>query len=191
MSGAHQEDYEKTLFGFWVYLITDFMLFGSLFAVYIVLQGNLFGGPSSKELFSLPFALNQSFLMLVVAFLSGIGSLRAHQRQLRAAYYCFFVVMSAASLFLARILQEFMHIQSFGVSWKTSGFLSAYYTLSAMMGLHVIFGLIWTVLCLGFLYAKGVNDVALKRISCLKMFWQFLNVVWIFVFAIVYLLGVG
>lgn len=189
MSGAHQEDYEKTLFGFWVYLITDFMLFGSLMAVYIVLDTNTFGGPSAKDLFNIPFALIQSLLMLFVAFASGMGSLKAHERNMRATLVYFLITGFISSVFLVRIFQEFGHVQSLGFSWKDSGFLSAYYSLNGIFALHVILGLIWTVLCLIFVYLKGFHDVSLKRISCLKMFWQFLNIVWIFVFAIVYLLG--
>ena len=190
MSGAHQEDYEKTLFGFWVYLITDFMLFGSLIAVYIVLDTNTFGGPSAKDLFSLPFALIQSLLMLVVAFTSGMGSLKAHERNLRSTLTYFLVAAALSSLFLWRMLQEFQSIQLLGFSWKDSGFLSAYYSLNGIFALHVILGLIWTLLCLVFVTIKGFQDVSLKRLSCLKMFWQFLNIVWVFIFAIVYLSGV-
>jgi cytochrome o ubiquinol oxidase subunit 3 len=189
MSGAHQEDYEKTLFGFWVYLITDFMLFGSIFAAYIVLEGNTFNGPSGKDLFSLCFALIQSFLFLFVAFASGLGSYYAHQKKQRATNICWGVVAVLAGLFLWRLFQEFAHVDALGYSWKTSAFLSAYYTLNGMFAIHVICGLIWTVLSVIYLFFKGFSDVTLKRISCLKMFWQFLNIIWIFLFAIVYLLG--
>jgi len=137
-----------------------------------------------------PFALIQSLLMLIVAFTSGMGSIKAHQRNLRSTLIYFLIAAITSTIFLTRIFQEFNHIQSLGFSWKDSGFLSAYYTLNGIFALHVMIGVIWTALCLVFVYIKGFHDVALKRLSCLKMFWQFLNIVWVFVFAIVYLLGV-
>jgi cytochrome o ubiquinol oxidase subunit 3 len=190
MSAAHHDDHEKTIFGFWVYLITDFMLFGSLFAVYIVLQGNLFGGPSSKELFNLPFATIQSVVMLLTAFTAGMSSHMAHQRKRGATLGYLAITWIYAAFVLARLLQEFIAFQSQGHGWEVSGFLSAYYSLNGMFALHLIFGLIWTGLVLFLVYQRGFNEVCLRRISCLKMFWQFLNIVWIFIYSIVYVLGV-
>ena len=190
MSTSHHEDYKKTLLGFWLYLITDFMLFGSLFATYIVLQGNLFGGPGAKELFSLNTATVQSIIFLIIAFTSGLASHFAHKNQKKITLICLILTFILAAIFLTRLFQEFLSITHLGYSWRLSGFLSAYYSLNGMFAFHVLFGLIWTILCLLLISKRDFNPVSLKRISCLKMFWQFLNVIWIFIYSIVYVLGV-
>ena len=186
----HREKTNTTLFGFWVYLMTDCVLFASLFAVYAVLHNNTFGGPSGAQLFNLPYVLEETMALLVSSFTCGMAVIAAQSRQKKRVLLWFLVTFLLGATFLALELNEFHHFYVMGDSWRRSGFLSAYFTLVGTHGLHITIGLIWMAVMAGFVWFRGVSDLALKRIRMLSMFWHFLDVVWIFIFTIVYLFGV-
>ncbi len=187
---ADQEIYDRTLFGFWLYIMTDCILFATLFATYAVLHNGTFGGPSGKDIFSLPFVLGETFLLLTSSFTSGLAMLAAHKRD-KAKVLIFFALTFLLGLsFLAMELHEFRELVQEGNSWQRSAFLSSYFTLVGTHGLHVTVGLLWMGVMLFHVLKRGITMPTLRRLSCLNMFWHFLDVIWIFIFTIVYLMGV-
>ena len=186
---THHDPYSITLFGFWVYLLTDLMMFATLFAAYAVLQGGTAGGPSAREIFHLPFTLIQTFLLLLAAFTSGLARVAVHRYLSRWTILLFALTFLAGAAFMGMELTELTRLVKEGNGWDRSAFLSAFFTLVGTHGLHVLFGLLWTIVLLVPVWRHGLTPVSKRRLSCLSMFWQFLNVVWIFIFSIVYLLG--
>lgn len=185
-----QEIYDRTLFGFWLYIMTDCILFSTLFATYAVLHNGTFGGPSGKDIFSLPYVLGETFLLLTSSFTSGLAMLAAHQRDKAKVLIYFAITFLLGFSFLAMELHEFRHLVLEGNSWQRSAFLSSYFTLVGTHGLHVTFGLLWMAVMLFNVSIRGISMSTLRRLSCLNMFWHFLDVIWIFIFTIVYLMGV-
>ena len=188
---SHQEADSRTLFGFWVYLMTDCILFAILFATYLVLHNGTYGGPSGKELFSPPFILTETILLLVSSFTSGLALLFTDAKDKNKVLFWFAITFLLGASFVFMELTEFTHLVQEGHSWKESAFLSAYFTLVGTHGLHISVGLLWMIILLIPVLRHGLTPVSLKRLTCLKLFWHFLDVVWIFIFTIVYLMGVS
>ena len=188
-SDTHHDVYSKTVFGFWVYLLTDFMLFATLFATYIVLRNGIYGGPSAKELFHLPFTLTQTLILLVSSLTSGLAGVAVHRKDQRATIVWFGVTFLLGIAFMGMELSEFIRFVSEGNNWKRSAFLSAFFTLVSTHGLHMVFALLWIIVLILPVWRRGLTSVSVTRLTCLRMFWQCLNVVWIFIFSIVYLMG--
>ncbi len=184
----HEKD-ATTVFGFWVYLMTDCVLFASLFATFAVLRNNTFGGPSGATLFSLPYALAETLALLTSSFTCGLALLAAQAKRKTQTLVWFMITFGLGLTFLVLELSEFHKFVAMGDSWRRSGFLSAYFTLVGTHGLHITIGLLWMVVMMLFIYKRGLNRLSLKRIRMLSMFWHFLDVVWIFIFTIVYLFG--
>lgn len=191
MSDAHviARD-QKTQLGFWIYLMTDCILFGSVFATYIVLRGGTNGGPSGADLFDLPFVMTETVILLVSSLTCGLALLMARHEKLRAAIGLLVATMLLGGAFLAMELVEFTHLVSEGHSWRASAFLSAFFTLVGMHGAHIAVGLIWLLVLTLRLVWQGSDAHMLRRLSLAAMFWHFLDVVWIFIFTIVYFMGV-
>lgn len=179
----------KTTFGFWVYLMTDCVLFASLFAVYAVLHGNTFGGPSGAELFKLPYVLVETFALLLSSFTCGLAMLAAQNRARSQVLFWLGITFVLGATFLGLELSEFHHLAAEGNSWRRSGFLSSYFTLVGTHGLHITIGLIWMAVTAGFTWRKGLTASIRKRLMLLSLFWHFLDIIWIFIFTIVYLYG--
>jgi len=182
---------DKTLFGFWVYLMTDCVVFASLFATYAVLHNSTAGGPSGKDLFDLPFVLAETLLLLTSSFTCGLGALAARRGDKAQVIAWFAITFLLGLSFLTMELTEFSHLAHEGNSWQRSGFLSAFFTLVGTHGLHISAGLIWIGVSLRQVMQRGLTTPILRRLTLLSMFWHFLDVIWIFIFTIVYLLGVA
>lgn len=177
------EVYSRTTFGFWLYLLTDFVLFGTFFATYAVLHGSVFGGPGARDLLHLPFITWQTIIMLLSAFTAGLGSAAAHRRDKRLTICFFMATFVVGCVFLAMMSADLSRVLSAGHTWKNSAFLSMYFSMLSLYGLHLLFALAWTVILLFPVWKEGVNAMSLRRIACLKMFWQFLNIIWIFIYS--------
>lgn len=188
-AAEEQEATSKTLFGFWVYIMTDCVLFASLFATFVVLRNNTFGGPAGNELFSLPFVLTETLILLTSSYTAGLGLLAARRRDRNQVLFWFGLTMLLGVFFLTMELTEFHKLVVEGDSWRRSGFLSAFFTLVATHGAHITTGLIWMGVMLYKVLNKGINAVTLKRLTMLSLFWHFLDIIWIFIFTIVYLIG--
>ena len=186
----HAEARHRTIFGFWVYLMTDCVLFACLFAVFAVLRNNTFGGPSGAQLFNLPYVLIETLALLTSSFSCGLALLSAQRRHKKQTLFWFGVTFALGVLFLVLELSEFHHFAVIGDSWRRSGFLSSYFTLVGTHGLHITIGLTWMAVMSAVIFKRGLSDNILKRVRMLSLFWHFLDVVWIFIFTIVYLFGV-
>lgn len=180
---------EKTVFGFWVYLMTDCVLFASLFATYAVLHNNTFGGPDGKELFSLPYVLVETGLLLISSYVCGLAMLAVHAGKKNRAADWLKVVFLLGALFLVMEVSEFRNLAIEGNSWHRSGFLSSFFTLVGTHGLHITAGLIWLGVLLRKIRTQGLTTANIRRLTLFSLFWHFLDIVWIFIFSIVYLLG--
>lgn len=184
----HEAD-SKTIFGFWVYLMTDCVLFASLFATYAVLRNNTFGGESASDLFSMPYVLVETLILLTSSFVCGLAMLAVHQRDKRKALISFAITALLGLTFLGMELYEFTHLVHEGNSWRESGFLSAFFTLVGTHGAHITVGLIWMGVMMLQLKKRGFTHGVTRRLTLLSLFWHFLDIVWIFIFTFVYLLG--
>jgi cytochrome o ubiquinol oxidase subunit 3 len=186
----HQEANDsKTTFGFWVYLMTDCILFASIFATYAVLRNNTAGGPSGKELFDLPFVLVETLVLLTSSFTVGLAMLAVHRGRKNLVLGLFAITFLLGAAFLTMEVTEFRHLAAEGHGWQSSGFLSAFFTLVGTHGLHITAGLLWMGILLPRVYRRGLNAVNNRRLLLLSLFWHFLDIVWIFIFTIVYLMG--
>jgi cytochrome o ubiquinol oxidase subunit 3 len=186
---AHQSSDDKTIFGFWVYLMTDCLLFGTFFAIYIVLHNNTNGGPSGRELFGLPSTLAETLILLTSSFTCAMANLAAERNDKNKVIAAFAVTFLLGVAFLTLELTEFKRFIGQGDSWQRSGFLSSFFTLVGTHGLHITTGLLWMVILLVPVFRQGLTPVNLKRLKCLRLFWHFLDVVWVFIFTIVYLMA--
>jgi cytochrome o ubiquinol oxidase subunit 3 len=185
---AREED-SRSLLGFWVYLMTDCVLFASLFAVYAVLHHNTFGGPSAKELFNLHTALIETLILLTSSFSCGLGIVAAQRRNKKLTIMAFCLTMVLGLAFLGLELNEFHHLAVIGDSWRRSGFLSSYFTLVGTHGLHITVGLLWMVVMMLRIQRGGLTRSNIRKLTMLSLFWHFLDVIWIFIFTVVYLMG--
>lgn len=186
---AQEEAESKTIFGFWVYLMTDCVLFATLFATYAVLRGNTFGGPPGSELFDLPFVLVETLILLTSSFVCGLGLLAARRREQSKALILFGLTFLLGVAFLTLEVTEFRHLVAEGNSWQRSGFLSSFFTLVGTHGLHITIGLVWMAILMTQVVRHGLKASNVRRLTLLSMFWHFLDVIWIFIFTIVYLMG--
>jgi cytochrome o ubiquinol oxidase subunit 3 len=183
------DTYSKTIFGFWVYLMSDFILFGALFATYAVLSGSTFGGPTARQLFQTPFTLIQTLVLLTSSLTAGLAGASAHRQHKYRTIALFGITFVLGSIFMGMMFNEFSRLVSSGNGWDRNAFLSAYFTVVGTHGLHVLFGLLWTIVLIVPVWREGVSNVSIRRLTCLRMFWQFLNIIWVFIFSFVYLLG--
>lgn len=186
----HQDSFSKVVLGFWMYLMTDCLLFATLFATYAVLHGETFGGASSRDLFSLPLAFTETMILLFSSVTSGLGLLAAVKNKKYSVLFWFSVTFALGALFVGMELHEFSGLVKEGHSWTSSAFLSSFFTLVGTHGLHVSVGLFWMLVLMVQLMVFGINADTFRRLVVFNMFWHFLDVVWIFIFTFVYLMGV-
>ncbi|WP_280563120.1 MULTISPECIES: cytochrome o ubiquinol oxidase subunit III [unclassified Chromohalobacter] len=186
----HHDAGAMKVFGFWVYLMSDLVIFGSLFAAYAVLMKGTAGGPSGADIFELPFVLVETFLLLFSSFTYGMAVLAMHKDKLAQVRAWLIVTFILGASFVGMEVYEFHHLIVEGFGPDRSAFLSAFFTLVGTHGLHVTFGLIWMLVMIVQLSTKGLNDKTRPRVMCLSLFWHFLDIVWICVFTFVYLMGV-
>jgi cytochrome o ubiquinol oxidase subunit 3 len=184
------EEDSKSLFGFWVYLMTDCVLFASLFATYAVLHNNSYSGPTAHNLFSLHYALTETLILLTSSFSCGLAILAVQANKRKAAINWLIFTFGLGIAFLVMELSEFTKFAHAGNSWRRSGFLSSYYTLVGTHGLHITIGLIWMIIMIWRLSSiSKLNRKTIRQVTLLSLFWHFLDVIWIFIFSIVYLFG--
>ncbi|UKS29104.1 cytochrome o ubiquinol oxidase subunit III [Paenibacillus sp. HWE-109] len=188
----HEHDHESLkTFGFWIFLITDVILFGSLFATYIVLHQNTNGGPTPEELFKMPGIIAETFILLTSSFTSGLAVLGMNKGNLKQLIGWLAVTVVLGASFVGLELSEFITMVNHeGATISTSAFLSAFFTLVGTHGLHVSVGLIWMIGLIFQLRRRGITAVTKRKVAVISLYWHFLDVVWIFVFTIVYLMGV-
>jgi cytochrome o ubiquinol oxidase subunit 3 len=185
----HAEVVEKKAIGFWIYLMTDVILFASLFATFAVLRNSTFGGPSGADIFNLPFVLVETMILLTSSFTVGLAVLAAQRGYKKQTLIWLGLTFLLGIVFLVFELSEFNHLVMEGNSWQRSGFLSAFFTLVGTHGLHIIVGLLWMLVMMIRLWRFNLKKTDLNRLALLGLFWHFLDVIWIFIFSVVYLIG--
>ena len=190
MSQIHADD-SKTSLGFWIYLMTDCVLFASLFATFAVLRSGVWDGPSGAEIFNIPYVWTQTMLLLASSLTCGLAIIAARDHNRRKTLKLLAVTGLLGLAFLGMEAYEFTKLVTEGYSWQRSGFLSAFFTLVGMHGLHITIGLIWLVDLTRRIWTKGSTATSLKRLTLFSYFWHFLDIIWIFIFTIVYLMGVS
>lgn len=181
----------KTYFLFWTYLMTDLLMFAGLFAAFAVLRGNTFGGPDEKEIYSLPLVLAETIILLISSFTAGLAVYAAGRKRIRTTVGLLATTGVLGATFLTLELTEFAHLIAEGNSFQRSGFLSSYFSLVGTHGLHITAGLLWLVILLAFLAKRGLSESMTRKITLFGTFWHFLDIVWIFIFSIVYLMGIS
>ncbi len=185
---AHPEGH-STMLGFWIYLMSDCLIFAILFACYAVLGGNYAAGPSPKDLFDLNLIALNTAMLLFSSITYGFAMLAMMQDKLRQMQMWLVVTLLFGLAFLGIELYEFHHLIHIGATPQRSAFLSAFFTLVGTHGLHVTFGSIWLVTLLVQTSRRGLIQANKRRLMCLSLFWHFLDVIWIGVFTFVYLMG--
>ncbi|MBX3563635.1 MAG: cytochrome o ubiquinol oxidase subunit III [Sphingomonas sp.] len=186
----HHEAGGSTMLGFWIYLMSDALIFATLFATYGVLSSAFAGGPTPREIFELPLVAVNTALLLVSSITYGFAMIAMQEGKLSGVRLWLIVTGLLGAGFVGIELYEFGNLIHEGATPQTSAFLSAFFTLVATHGLHVTFGIIWLVVMLVQLGQRGLHPENQRRLMCLSMFWHFLDIVWIGVFTFVYLLGV-
>lgn len=185
------EKLDSTTLGFWLYLMTDIMIFASLFATYLVLVNATAGGPGASDIYSADFALLQTIILLTSSFTCGVSALMLRRSKKTASMWLLVVTAVLGAVFLALELYEFSNLVQEGHSWQQSAFLSAFFTLVGTHGLHITVGLIWAISLLVYIYRSKLSGDMLRKMTLFALFWHFLDIIWIFIFTVVYLIGVS
>ncbi|MFG1462558.1 cytochrome o ubiquinol oxidase subunit III [Xanthobacter sp. DSM 24535] len=185
---AHAEG-GSTALGFWIYLMSDCLIFAMLFATYGVLGGNYAAGPGPKDLFDLNLVALNTTMLLFSSITYGFAMLAMAQGRVGQVQAWLVVTALFGLAFLSIELFEFAHMIHEGATPQRSAFLSAFFTLVGTHGLHVTFGLVWLVTLMVQVGRRGLIPANRRRLMCLSMFWHFLDVIWIGVFTFVYLMG--
>jgi cytochrome o ubiquinol oxidase subunit 3 len=179
----------NTLLGFWIYLMSDCLIFAVLFATYGVLSGNYAGGPGPKELFDLPLVALNTSMLLLSSITYGFAMLSSYRNHVAGTQFWLAVTGLFGAAFLGIELYEFAHMIHEGAGPQRSAFLSSFFTLVGTHGLHVTFGIVWLITLMVQVGKHGLNKANARRLACLSLFWHFLDVIWIGVFTFVYLMG--
>ncbi|MET1047697.1 MAG: cytochrome o ubiquinol oxidase subunit III [Hyphomicrobium sp.] len=180
----------STMLGFWLYLMSDCLIFAVLFATYGVLGGSYAAGPSPKDLFDLPLVAVNTSMLLLSSITYGFAVLEMQKNRTQPMLMWLVVTMLFGAAFISIELWEFAHMIHEGATPQRSAFLSSFFTLVGTHGLHVTCGIIWMITLMVQVWTFGLNEANKRRLLCLSMFWHFLDVVWIGVFTFVYLMGV-
>ena len=186
----HEDTSSKVIFGFWVYIMTDCIMFASLFATYAVLYHNTYGAPGIQQITNLPCVLIQTLVLLSSVFVYSLSSVAAHHGNRCKVLFCLLLTFLIGLAFVGLEFQDFSALIANGYTWQTSAFFSAYFGLVGIHWIHVIIGLIWMLVLMVQLCMQNLSATMKTRLICLGMFWNYLNIVWIFIFTIVYLMGV-
>jgi cytochrome o ubiquinol oxidase subunit 3 len=185
----HHPEGSSTMLGFWIYLMSDCLIFAMLFATFGVLGGSYAAGPAPKDLFDLPLVALNTAMLLFSSITYGFAMLAMERGKIAQTQTWLAITGLFGLCFLGIELYEFAHLIHIGATPQRSAFLSAFFTLVGTHGLHVTFGIIWLVTLMVQVSQRGLIEANRRRLMCLSMFWHFLDVIWIGVFTFVYLLG--
>ena len=187
----HHHDYGgDTVFGFWVYILSDCILFATLFATFAVVGNNFAGAPTLKDLVELDFVLKETALLLMSSWTFGMAVLAANKQNMKGLYLWLGATWLLGLGFLIMEIYEFIHFTQLGAAAWTSAGWSAFYGLIGTHGLHVFAGMVWMVVLVVLMAKEGLTETNKVRLMCLSLFWHFLDIIWICVFSVVYLMGV-
>ena len=176
-------------YGFWIFLLSDIILFSGLFAAYAVLQDNAAGGPTGHELFSFKTVFIETMALLVSSYTCGLGALSMERARPDLFYLFSALTFALGAVFLGIEISEFAGMVGEGAGPSKSAFLSSFFTLVGTHGAHVTSGLVWLVYMVAQVAVKGFRPNVRQRILCFSLFWHALDIVWVGVFTLVYLIG--
>jgi cytochrome o ubiquinol oxidase subunit III len=185
----HHDGGSQTILGFWIYLMTDLILFASAFASYAVLYRNIATGPMGREIFELPYVAVETAALLLSSITYGFAMIAGHKGNKSGVLGWLVVTFLFGAVFIGMEINEFHHLIAEGHGPNVSAFLSAFFGLVGLHGAHVTFGLFWMIVMMVQIVRYGLNSTVMTRLSCLSLFWHFLDIVWICVFTVVYLKG--
>jgi cytochrome o ubiquinol oxidase subunit 3 len=177
-------------YGFWIFLLSDIVMFSALFAAYAVLVRATAGGPTGAELFNQGSVAIETACLLASSFTCGLMSLAVGSRRRVATYFFAAVTFVLGAVFLALEIREFAGMIAIGATPQRSAFLSAFFTLVGCHGLHVAAGLIWLAVMMAQVEIKGFRATVERRLLCFALFWHALDIIWVWLFTVVYLMGV-
>jgi cytochrome o ubiquinol oxidase subunit 3 len=187
---GHPDTVANQVFGFWLYIMSDLVLFATVFATYAVLGRNYAGGPTGRELFDLPYAFVETLLLLLSSATYGLAMLAMHANRRDRIVAWLAITFTLGLGFIGMEIFEFRHMILAGHGPSRSAFLSSFFALVGTHGSHVAFGLIWIAVMMGQVVTKGLTAPVQSRLLRLSIFWHFLDIVWVGVFTMVYLMGV-
>lgn len=179
----------RTTIGFWLYLMTDCILFASLFATFAVLRTATAGGPAGHEIFEMQLVMAETIILLTSSFTCGLALIALKSRKIRQMIIALAATFVLGVGFLVIEISEFAKFISEGYGPQQSAFLSAFFTLVGTHGLHIFVGLIWLVTLVVVLMRRGLTDKWIRQMTLFALFWHFLDLVWIFIFTVVYMMG--
>lgn len=185
----HKHSKDNVFLGFWIYMMTDLLMFAVLFATYTVLRNNTNGGIGISEIFDPPFVLVETLILLTSSFTCGLALLALNKMDKTKTLLHLGVTALLGIVFLCMELYEFSRLISEGHDYTKSAFLSSFFTLLSFHGLHILAGTFWIVSLLIHIKLFGLQDTNTRKVRLLTIFWHFLDIVWIFIFTIVYLMG--
>ncbi|WP_419795959.1 cytochrome o ubiquinol oxidase subunit III [Vibrio floridensis] len=186
----HHDTAGDDIFGFWVYILSDCLLFGTLFAVFAVYSNSFAGIIEPSVLFNLWFVAGGTALLLLSSFTFGMAMLKEHNKDMKGMFKWLWITFALGLGFLLMELYEFYHFSQAGATFDSSAYWSSFYALVATHGLHVFAGLIWMLLLFVHFKRDGFTTANKTRLALLSLFWHFLDIIWICVFSVVYLMGV-
>jgi cytochrome o ubiquinol oxidase subunit 3 len=176
-------------YGFWIFILSDMVMFSAFFAAYAVLSGATAGGPGGRQLFDLTNVAWETVCLLLSSFTCGLASLAAGSRNALWFQLAMAVTFVLGAAFLGLELKEFAGLAAAGDGPQRSAFLSAFFTLVGCHGLHITAGLLWLLTMMAQVVAKGFRSDILRRILCFTLFWHALDIIWVAIFTVVYLMG--
>jgi cytochrome o ubiquinol oxidase subunit III len=176
-------------YGFWIFILSDIILFSALFATYAVLRGQTAGGPSGRELFELRHAGIETLSLLFSSYTCGLGVLAMERRRMSVFYRCFALTFLLGATFLSLEVSEFAGLLARGAGPSTSAFLSAFFSLVGLHGAHVTVGLLWLIFLMAQAAHRGPLDFVRRRLLCFSLFWHALDIIWVALLTLVYLMG--
>ena len=187
--GGPASKYVTVAYGFWIFLLSDIIVFAGFFAAYAVLSGNTAGGPTGGELFEIPRLALQTWLLLTSSVVCGLGSIASMRRSMLWTEIWLLLTGLLGVAFLVLEVQEFATMVSEGAGPGRSAFLSSFFALVGCHGVHVSLGLLWLATMMAQIPVKGFRADILRRLHCFNLFWHALDIVWVAIFTLVYLLG--
>ncbi|HZK89904.1 MAG TPA: cytochrome (ubi)quinol oxidase subunit III [Stellaceae bacterium] len=178
-------------FGFWIFLLSDIVMFSAFFAAYAVLAGQTAGGPSGSQIFDVRGVAVETGCLLASSFACGLASISAGARSRLWFYVAMAVTFILGAAFVGLEVSEFAGLVERGDGPQRSAFLTAFFTVVGCHGLHVSAGLLWLLTMMAQVFAKGFRPDILRRMLCFSLFWHALDIIWVALFTVVYLLGAG
>lgn len=184
------QEYSNNIFGFWIYIMSDCILFATLFSVYNIFNTHIFGGLSPKDLFNIKLVFIETILLLLSSFTFGVAKISTKNKLINKTTKHLLITFILGLSFVGIEIYEFYSLYYQNQSWQESAFLSSFFALVGTHGAHIIIGLIWIVTVIFQININKITKKTEENIKILGIFWHFLDIVWIFIFSTIYLMGV-